>query len=95
MALPAGRDAVLVAGYETSRFWLYYCRTAAGRLYYHGVSKANPAHTATLAATAVPGGFEARTTVSGSTYVYRVVAGKLVVIQDGAVIRVDPVLGAL
>jgi hypothetical protein len=93
-ALPDRPDAVLVAGYETARFRLYYCRTAAGRLYYHGVSKANPAHSATLPATAIPGGFEARTTAGGSTYVYRVVAGELIVIQDGAVIRVDPVLDA-
>lgn len=93
--LPAGRGAVLEAGYETSRFRLYYCRTADGRLFYHGVSKADSTQVVTLPATAIPGGYEARTTADGSSYLYRVAGGTLTVVRDGAVIRRDPVIGAL
>jgi hypothetical protein len=91
-ALPGGGPAVLVAAYETSRFRLYYCRTSAGQLYYRGVSRIDPSGVVTLPATEIAGGYEARTTANGSAFVYRVVSRALVVIQDGRVIRTDPVL---
>jgi hypothetical protein len=91
-ALPGGGPAVLVAAYETSHFRLYYCRTSAGQLYYRGVSRVDPAGVVTLPATEIAGGYEARTTANGSAFVYRVVSRALIVIQDGRVLRTDPVL---
>jgi hypothetical protein len=91
-ALPGGGPAVLVAAYETSRFRLYYCRTSAGQLYYRGVSRIDPSGVVTLPATEIAGGYEARTTANGSAFVYRVASRALVVIQDGRVLRTDPVL---
>ena len=93
--LPAVRGALLVAGYETNRFRLYYCQTPAGRLYYHGVSKADPTHVVTLPGAAIPGGYEARALAEGHAYIYRVVGGNLIVVEDGTVIRTDPVIGNL
>jgi hypothetical protein len=93
--LPGGRGAVLVAGYETRRFRIYYCRSLAGTLYYRGISKSAPAQAVTIPATRIPGGYEARRTVDGSTFVYRVTAGRLLVTQDGRTILTDSVVGTL
>jgi hypothetical protein len=93
--LPGGHRAVLVAGYETHRFRIYYCRTPAGTLYYRGISKSAPARAVTIPATRIPGGYEARRTVDGSSFVYRVTAERLVVTQDGRTILTDSVVGTL
>ena len=81
--LPGSRSATLVAGFTTTRFRLYFCRTDDGRLFYRGVSRADAAQATTLPARTVPGGYEARTVVDGSAYVYRVVQRRLVVTKDG------------
>jgi hypothetical protein len=94
-ALPGAGPAELVAGYETSRFRLYYCRTADGTLYYRGVSKTDPKGVLTLPAHPVAGGYEAIRVANGSTFVYQVVSGALRVTQDGRLLRVDRVLGDL
>lgn len=81
--LPGSPPATLVAGFTTARFRLYFCRTADGRLFYRGVSRADAAQATTLPARTVPGGYEARTVFEGSAYVYRVVQRRLVVTRDG------------
>ena len=91
-ALPGGGPAGLVAGYETARFRLYFCRTEDGQLYYRGVSRTDPAGVVTVPASPIAGGFEARRTADGSTFVYQVEARVLRVFQDGILLLADPVL---
>ena len=91
-ALPGGGPAGFVAGYETDRFRVYFCRTEDGQLYYRGVSRIDPASAVTVPAYPIAGGFEARRTAAGSTFVYQVKARVLRVFQDGALLRADPVL---
>lgn len=93
--LPGSRPAVLVAGFTTTRFRLYFCRTADGRLFYRGVSRADAAQATTLPARTVPGGYEARTVVDGSAYVYRVAQRRLVVTKDGNRILAEAVTATL
>ena len=93
--LPDSRSATLIAGFRTSRFRLYYCRTAGGRLYYRGISRADAAKATTLPARTIAGGFEARGVEAGSVYVFRVAQGRLLVIQDGKQIFVDPIIATL
>src|SRR5215207_2675940 len=81
--LPDSRSATLVAGFRTSRFRLYYCRTVGGQLYYRGISRADAAKATTLPARRIGGGFEARGLEEGSVFVFRVAQGRLFVIQDG------------
>ena len=91
-ALPGGGPAALVAGYETARFRVYFCRTGDGALYYRGVSRTDPAGVVTVPAYPIADGFEARRTAAGSTFVYQVKARVLRVFQDGTLLRADPVL---
>ena len=91
-ALPGGGPAILVAGYETARFRLYFCRTAGGALYYRGISRVDPGGAVTVPAYPIAGGFEARRTADGSTFVYQVKARVLRVFRDGTLLRADPVL---
>ena len=93
--LPDSRSATLIAGFRTSRFRLYYCRTAGGQLYYRGISRADAAKATTLPARRIAGGFEARGVEEGSVFVFRVVQGRLFVIQDGKQIFVDPIIATL
>jgi hypothetical protein len=93
--LPDSRSATLVAGFRTSRFRLYYCRTAGGQLYYRGISRADAAKATTLPARRIAGGFEARGLEEGSVFVFRVAQGRLFVIQDGKQILVDPIMATL
>ena len=93
--LPDSRSATLVAGFRTSRFRLYYCRTAGGQLYYRGISRADAAKATTLRARRIAGGFEARGAEAGSLFVFRVAQGRLFVIQDGKQIFVDPIIATL
>ena len=93
--LPDSRSATLVAGFRTSRFRLYYCRTAGGQLYYRGISRADAAKATTLPARRIAGGFEARGLEEGSVFVFRVAQGRLFVIQDGKQIFVDPIIATL
>lgn len=93
--LPDSRSATLVAGFRTSRFRLYYCRTAGGQLYYRGISRADAAKATTLPARIIAGGFEARGMEAGSVFVFRVAQGRLFVIQDGKQIFVDPIIATL
>ena len=93
--LPDSRPATLVAAFRTSRFRLYYCRTAGGQLYYRGISRADAAKATTLPARRIAGGFEARGLEDGSVFVFRVAQGRLFVIQDGKQIFVDPVIATL
>lgn len=93
--LPGARPAVLVAGFTTTRFRLSFCRTGDGRLYYRGVSRADAAQATTLPARTIPGGYEARTVVDGSVFVYRVAQRRLVVTKDGNRILADAVTATL
>lgn len=93
--LPDARSATLVAGFRTSRFRLYYCRTAGGQLYYRGINRADAAKATTLPARRIAGGFEARGMEAGSVFVFRVAQGRLFVIQDGKQIFVDPIIATL
>jgi hypothetical protein len=93
--LPDPRPATLVAGFRTTRFRLYFCRTVRGQLYYRGISRADATQATTLAATAIPGGYEARNVVAGSEFVYRVAQGRLVVTKDGKQILVDAITATL
>jgi hypothetical protein len=93
--LPDSRSATLVAGFRTSRFRLYYCRTAGGQLYYRGISRADAAKATTLPARRIAGGFEARGLEEGSVFVFRVAQGRLFVIQDGKQIFVDRIIATL
>jgi len=93
--LPNSRSATLVAGFRTSRFRLYYCRTAGGQLYYRGISRADAAKATTLPARRIAGGFEAQGREEGSVFVFRVAQGRLFVIQDGKQIFVDPIIATL
>jgi hypothetical protein len=93
--LPDSRSATLVAGFRTSRFRLYYCRTAGGQLYYRGISRADAAKATTLPARRIAGGFEARGLEEGSVFVFRVAQSRLFVIQDGKQIFVDPIIATL
>jgi hypothetical protein len=93
--LPDSRSATLVAGFRTSRFRLYYCRTAGGQLYYRGISRADAAKATTLPARRIAGGFEARGLEEGSVFVFRVTQGRLFVIQDGKQIFVDRIMTTL
>ena len=93
--LPDSRPATLVAGFRTSRFRLYYCRTAGGQLYYRGISRADAAKATTLPARRIAGGFEARGVEEGSVFVFRVAQGRLFVIQDGKQIFVDRIIATL
>jgi len=93
--LPDSRSATLVAGFRTSRFRLYYCRTAGGQLYYRGISRADAAKATTLPARRIAGGFEARGREEGSVFVFRVAQGRLFVIQDGKQIFVDRIIATL
>lgn len=93
-ALPDGAGSVLVAAYLTPRFSVRYCRTGAGRLYYHGVSRKEPSHTVTLPAVPVPGGYRAESrspgTAGGHVYVYTVAGGRLSITLDGRPVRNEP-----
>lgn len=93
--LPDPRPATLVAGFLTSRFRLYFCRTVRGQLYYRGISRADATQATTLAAKAIPGGYEARTVVDGSVFVYQVAQRRLVVTKDGRRILVDAITATL
>lgn len=93
--LPDSGPATLVAGFLTSRFRLYFCRTVPGQLYYRGISRADSRQATTLAARTIAGGYEARTVAEGSEFVYRVAQGRLAVTQDGKQILVDPVIATL
>jgi hypothetical protein len=93
--LPNSRSATLVAGFRTSRFRLYYCRTAGGQLYYRGISRADAAKATTLPARRIAGGFEAQGREEGSVFVFRVAQGRLFVIQDGKQIFVDQIIATL
>jgi hypothetical protein len=93
--LPGPRPATLVAGFGTAGFRLYYCRTADGRLYYRGVSRADPARATTIPARTVPGGYEARKVADGSAFVYRVAGGRLTVTRDGRRVVDERVTGTL
>ena len=93
--LPDSRSATLVAGFRTSRYRLYYCRTAGGQLYYRGISRADAAKATTLPARRIAGGFEARGVEAGSVFLFRVAQGRLFVIQDGKQIFVDPIIATL
>jgi hypothetical protein len=93
--LPDSRSATLIAGFKTSRFRLYYCRTAGGQLYYRGISRADATKATTLPARRIAGGFEARGREDGSLYVFRVTQNRLFVIQDGKQIFVDPIIATL
>jgi hypothetical protein len=95
--LPGSRPATptLIAGFRTSRYQVYYCRTAAGQLYYRGINRADAAKATTLPARRIAGGFEARGVEAGSVYVFRVAQGRLSVIQDGKQIFVDPIIATL
>ena len=93
--LPDSRSATLVAGFRTSRFRLYYCRTTGGQLYYRGINRADAANATTLPARRIAGGFEARGVEEGSVFVFRVTQGRLFVIQDGKQIFVDPIIATL
>lgn len=87
--------ATLVAGFQTTRFRLYFCRTAPGQLYYRGISRADAKQATTLAAKTIPGGYEARTTFDGHRFVYRVARGRLLVTRDGRQILADAVTATL
>ena len=93
--LADSRSATLVAGFRTSRFRLYYCRTAGGQLYYRGINRADATKATTLPARRIAGGFEARGMEKGSVIVFRVAQGRLFVIQDGKQIFVDPIIATL
>jgi hypothetical protein len=93
--LPDSRSATLVAGFRTSRFQLYYCRTTGGQLYYRGINRADTAKATTLPARTIAGGFEARGVEDGSVFVFRVAQGRLLVIQDGKPIFVDRIITTL
>lgn len=93
--LPGGGPATLVAGFGTTRFRLFYCRTDRGALYYRGISRANPARATTLPARTIPGGYEAQGTENGDTYVYRVAQRRLTVTKNGAPLFTDPVTSTL
>ena len=92
MRVPGGTGAAFVVGYQTPTFRIYFCRGTDHRLYYRGVSKADAASAVTLPAGAVPGGYEASTRGDdGHTYLYRVADGRLIIAQDGRVLRDEPV----
>lgn len=92
--LPGGGPATLAAGYGTPRFRLFLCRTDGGALYYRGISRTSGRAT-TLAARTVPGGYEARGTENGDTFVYRVTPQRLTVTQNGKPLFTDPVTSTL
>jgi hypothetical protein len=93
--LPGSQPATLVAGFGTTRFRLYFCRTVDGQLYYRGISRADAKQATTLAAKTIPGGYEARTVVDGNVFVYRVAQRRLVVTQNGKQIVVDAITSTL
>ena len=93
--LPGGGPATLVAGFGTARFRLFICRTDRGALYYRGISRADAARATTLAARTVPGGYEARGTENGDTFVYRIAQGRLSVTKNGSPLFTDPVTSTL
>lgn len=92
--LPGSPSATLVAGFQTSRFRLYFCQ-AAGRLYYRGISRADARQATTLPARTIPGGYEASAVVKGDAFVYRVAQGRLLVTKNGRQILADPVTATL
>lgn len=83
--LPGHPSAILVAGFTTSRF----------RLYYRGISRAAPAQATTLPARTIPGGYQAGTVVKGDAFVYRVAQRRLIVTKNGRQILADPITGVL
>jgi hypothetical protein len=87
--------ATLVAGFGTTRFRLYFCRTDGGQLYYRGISRADPKQATTLPATTIPGGYQARKVVDGHLFVYQVVQRRLLVTRDGKRILTDTVTATL
>jgi hypothetical protein len=93
--LPGSPSATLVAGYRTARFRLYVCRTAGGQLYYRGISRADARQATTIAATTIPGGYEARKVVDGHLFVYQIAQRRLVVAKDGKRLLVDPITATL
>lgn len=93
--LPGGGPATLVAGFGTTRFRVFFCRTDGGALYYRGISRANAARATTLAARTIPGGYEARGAENGDTFVYRVTPQRLTVTKNGAPLFTDPVTSTL
>jgi hypothetical protein len=93
--LPGAGPATLVAGFGTSRFRLYFCRTDSGQLYYRGISRANAKQATTLAAKTIPGGYEARNVFRGDLFVYRVTRIRLTVTENGKQILADPVTATL
>jgi hypothetical protein len=89
--VPGGTAATFVVGYQTPTFRLFFCRGTDHRLYYHGVSRADPASAVTLPAGAVPNGYQASTRGDdGHTYLYRVADGRLIIARDGMVLRDEP-----
>jgi hypothetical protein len=92
--LPGGAGATLVAGFETRRFRIHYCRTTGGALYYHGASRTAAAQQVTIPATPIAGGFQASRVVAGHTFVYRVTT-RLTVTEDGRTLLTDPVTARL
>ena len=93
--LPGARSATLVAGFGTTRFRLYFCRTDRGQLYYRGISRAAPKQATTIPATTIPGGYQARKVFEGDTYVYRVTPARLVVTKNGKPLFTDRVTSTL
>lgn len=93
--LPGARPATLVAGFGTTRFRVYFCRTDRGRLYYRGISRANPKQATTIAARTISGGYEASTVFQGDAFVYRVSQGRLLVTKNGTLLFTDPVTSTL
>ncbi|HST64797.1 MAG TPA: hypothetical protein VLM05_06385 [Mycobacteriales bacterium] len=92
--LPGGGPATLVAGYGTTRFRLFFCRSDRG-LYYRGISRADPSRATTLPARTVSGGYEAVGTENGDTFVYRVAQRRLSVTKNGKPLFTDPVTSTL
>lgn len=93
--LPGAGPATLVAGFGTSRFRLFFCRTDRGQLYYRGISRAAPKQATTIAATTIPGGYQARKVFEGDTFVYQVTPARLLVLKNGKPLFTDPVTSTL
>ena len=62
---------------------------------FRGVSRADAKQATTLAAKTIPGGYEARNTVDGDLFVYRVSPRRLLVSKNGTQILSDAVTGTL
>lgn len=77
--IPGGGNSIEMAVYESAKFRVTLCETSAGKIYYHGSDRHNPALYITLPAEKARHGYKAHNNV----YMYYVSKHRLVITKNG------------